>query len=68
MAGLMADTVRDWAKQAQDIVLGEGEAAAVARAIETLAASAREAARALPFDSEPADFLRAQRRWLGPRR
>ena len=68
MAGLTAETVRNWAQEAQDIALTEGEAAATARAVEILATAAREAARTLPFDAEPAEFLKAQRRWLGPRR
>jgi hypothetical protein len=64
MAGMTADTIRNWAKEAQDLTLAEAEAASVARAIETLAAAARAAAAALPFDCEPAEYLRAQRRWL----
>jgi hypothetical protein len=68
MAGMTADTVRDWSREAQDIALSDVEAAAVARTVETLAVAARAAGAALPFDSEPADYLRAQRRWLGGRR
>ena len=68
MAGLTEGTTRDWAREAQGIVLSESEAASMARAIEMLAATARAAAGSMPFDSEPAEYLRAQRRWLGPRR
>jgi len=64
MAGLTAETVRNWAKEAQDIAVPPADAAATARAVETLAAAARKAAGALPFDAEPAEFLTAQRRWL----
>ena len=68
MAGLTAETVRNWAKEAQDIAVSEADAAATARAVETLATAARKAAGGLPFDAEPAEFLKAQRRWLGKAR
>jgi hypothetical protein len=67
MAGLQAETVRRWGRESQDLEILEAEAAAIAAGIEPLAAGARAAPR-LPFDSEPADFLKAQRRWLGGRR
>jgi hypothetical protein len=68
MAGLRGETVRQWAKEAQDLDFAGDHAAGIARAIEPVAAAARAAEKAVPFDSEPADFDRAQRRWLGPRR
>ncbi len=64
MAGLQAETVQRWARESQDLEIPQAEAAAIAAAIEPLAAGARAAPR-LPFDSEPADFLKAQRRWRG---
>lgn len=66
MAKLRAETLRNWAREGQDIELSHERAAALAASIESLMAAAGR--RALPFDCEPADFLRAQRRWLGERR
>ena len=68
MAGLRGETVRQWAREAQDIEFAGDHAAGIARAIEPVAAAARAAEKAVPFDSEPADFVRAQRRWQGPAR
>jgi hypothetical protein len=64
MAGLQAETVRRWARESQDIEIPEAESAAIAAGIEPLAAVLRAAPRLL-FDSEPADFVKAQHRWLG---
>ena len=68
MAQLRGETVRQWTAEAQDLDLPPERATQIAAAIESIAAAARQAAKALPFDSEPADFVKAQRRWLGPRR
>ena len=67
MAQLQGETVRQWTAEAQDIELRAERAAEIAAAISPIAAAARRAAGALRFDSEPADFVRAQRRWAGPR-
>jgi len=64
MAGLSAETVQRHAREAQDIEVSDERAATIAAAIEPLAAAARREAASLAFESEPADFLRAQRRWL----
>lgn len=64
MAGLRGETVRHWAREAQDIEFAPEHAAGIARAIEPVAVAAKKAGAALPFDSEPADFVRAQRRWV----
>jgi hypothetical protein len=65
MAQLRGETLRQWTTEAQDLDLPSDRAAQIAAAIEPIAAAARQAAKALPFDSEPADFVRAQRRWHG---
>ncbi|MGH7037321.1 MAG: hypothetical protein ACREE4_21195 [Stellaceae bacterium] len=63
MAKLRAETLENWSREAHGIELSPERAAALAAAIESLLAAAGH--RAPPFDCEPADFLRAQRRWLG---
>lgn len=64
MAKLRAETVRLWGREALDLEISSERAAQIAESIDPLAGAARQA-RALPFDSEPADFQRAQRRWQG---
>ena len=64
MAGLSAESVQRYAREAQDIEISGERAATIAAAIEPLMAAARREAATLPFESEPADFLRVQRRWL----
>jgi hypothetical protein len=68
MAGLSADTVQRYAREAQDIEISDERAATIAAAVEPLTATARREAAALAFESEPSDFLRAQRRWLEAKR
>jgi len=68
MAGLSADTVQRYAREAQDIEISAERAATIAAAVEPLTAAARREAAALAFESEPCDFLRAQRRWLEAKR
>lgn len=68
MAGITADTVQRYAREAQDIEMSGERAATIAAAVEPLAAAARREAASLPFESEPSDFLRAQRRWLEVKR
>jgi hypothetical protein len=65
MAKLRAETVQNWAREAQDLELSPARAAALADSLDPLAAVAAAARAALPFDCEPALFLRAQRRWQG---
>jgi phosphoribosylamine-glycine ligase len=65
MAKLQAETVQSWAREVQDLELSSARAAALAAMLEPLAAAAAAARRALPFDCEPALFLRAQQRWQG---
>jgi hypothetical protein len=64
MAGLSAESVQRYAREAQDIEISGERAATIAAALEPLTAAARREAATLAFESEPADFLRAQRRWL----
>ncbi|HEV2303261.1 MAG TPA: hypothetical protein VGR91_16965 [Stellaceae bacterium] len=68
MAGISADTVQRYGREAQDIEISSERAATIAAAVEPLMAAARREAASLAFESEPADFLRAQRRWLEVRR
>ncbi|HJU20196.1 MAG TPA: hypothetical protein VJ770_27395 [Stellaceae bacterium] len=68
MARLRAETLENWAREAQGIELSHERAAALADSLEPLAAAAQAARRALPFDCEPALFLRVQRRWQGGER
>ncbi|HVH75395.1 MAG TPA: hypothetical protein VM755_10845 [Stellaceae bacterium] len=68
MAGLSADTVQRYAREAQDIEISGERAATIAAAVEPLTGAARREAAKLAFESEPADFLRAQRRWLEAKR
>ena len=68
MAGITAEIVQRYAREAQDIEISAERAATIAAALEPLTAAARREAAGLPFESEPADFLRAQRRWLEARR
>lgn len=68
MAGLRPETVQIWGREAQDLEISPDRAAAIAKFVETVAATARTAARSIPFDSEPADFIRALHRWAGRRR
>jgi hypothetical protein len=63
MAGLRGETLREWAREAQDLDIAAERAAGLATAVEQLNAPARAAEKALPFDSEPALFVLAQRRW-----
>ena len=63
MAKLRAETLENWSREVQDLELSRGRAAALADSLEPLAAAAAAARPALPFDCEPADFVRAQRRW-----
>lgn len=65
MAKLRAETLQNWAREAQDIELSHERAASLAAALDSLAMAAGHPA--LPFDCEPAAFLRAQHRWLGER-
>lgn len=65
MARMRAETVQNWVREAQDLDITRERAAALAASLDSLIAAAAEGRRALPFDCEPADFLRAQRRWLG---
>ena len=67
MAQLRGETVRNWAAEAQGLDIAAERAAQIAAAIEPINVAAQQAAKAVPFDSEPADFVRAQRRWLGQR-
>ena len=62
MAKLRAETVQNWAREAQGLELSRERAEAIA---DSLNAAAEAARPALPLDCEPADFLRAQRRWQG---
>lgn len=64
MAGLSAESVQRYGREAQDIELSDERAARIAAALEPLTAAAKREATTLAFESEPADFLRAQRRWL----
>ena len=63
MTRLRAETVQDWARQAQGIELSLERAAALADSLAPLAAAATAGRAALAFDCEPALFLRVQRRW-----
>jgi hypothetical protein len=63
MAKLRAETLESWSREAQDLELSRERAAALVDSLEPLAAAAKAARPALPFDCEPADFVRAQRRW-----
>jgi hypothetical protein len=63
MAKLRAETLASWSREAQDLELSRERAAALADSLEPLAAAAATARPTLPFDCEPADFVRAQRRW-----
>lgn len=65
MAKLRAETVQNWSREAQDLEVARERAAGLAASLDSLATAAAAGRRALPFDCEPADFLRAQRRWLG---
>jgi hypothetical protein len=68
MAGLNPDTVRAWLDEAQDLKITQERAVAIANLIEPVAKTARTAARAIRFDGEPGDFIRALRRWgTGPK-
>lgn len=65
MAKLQAETLRNWAREAQGFELTPERAAALSASLESLKAVAGR--RSVPFDCEPAAFLGAQRRWLGER-
>jgi hypothetical protein len=66
MAKLRAETLQNWAREAQDLELPPERAAALAAVLDSLALAVGHPR--LPFDCEPAEFLRAQRRWLGETR
>ncbi len=56
---LTEDYVRDVARSAQAVKLGEGDAAMIAMTIAPFNRVIREAALQLPFEAEPSGFLLA---------
>jgi hypothetical protein len=68
MAGLRAETIQVWGREAQDLEISDERAIEIRKTIEAVARVARTAAPSIPFDAEPADFIRALHRWAGNRK
>jgi|RhiMetdeSRZDD1v2_1073273.scaffolds.fasta_scaffold00009_31 hypothetical protein len=65
MSTLTPDTVQSWLHEAQDLKISHSRATEIGKLIDPMAAIAREGARNIAFDAEPADFLRMLNRCAG---
>jgi hypothetical protein len=68
MSMLKSETVKAWAREAQDLEVTSERADAIAKLIEPVAEFARQGSKSIRFDNEPGDFLRALQRWSGVRK
>jgi hypothetical protein len=68
MTGLRPETIMNWGREAQDIEVTVERAPIIAEFVNAVATTARNARSAIPFEAEPADFLRALKRWRRQRR
>jgi hypothetical protein len=58
----------NWGREAQDIEVAVERAPIIAEFVNAICTTARDARNAIPFEAEPADFLRALKRWRRQRR